>query len=78
MKTLRRLRLVGSALDRELIMVFSDRYNGVLMTQEAYRIVRGAMVKGDLATHWSTPISPESAAFVDSMCLTEEDVISRS
>ena len=75
MKLLRKLRLVGSSLDKELVMVFSDKYDGTLMTQEAYDVVKSKMCRGDLDAHWMLWISPESAVYVDSMCLTEEDVI---
>lgn len=62
------------ALDRPLILLWSEAYDGQLMTSEAYAYVLKRMDGLDLECHTATPIDPVTASALYDTYLTLEDV----
>lgn len=60
--------------NKPLVMLCSEKFDNVVLTQEAYVHVKSLMDTADLRTHIRTAIMPCSAAALGLNVLTFEDV----
>jgi hypothetical protein len=61
-------------IDKHLILLHSEHFDGAIMTQEAYNFVRQNMAKSDLSTHLGTPIDALSASYLCDIPITLENL----